>query len=89
MTHEPRQPDPNCGVRVTVTNLDSDYHGTFGTHGKGDGQYIWPSAITGDSQGRGLAWPELPVPAGLCVLLHCCCPAAVGQPAGRRIFQGF
>ena len=40
------------GVRVTVTNLDSDYFGTFGTHGEGDGQYIWPNAITADSRGR-------------------------------------
>ena len=40
------------GVRVTVTNLESDFLGTFGSYGEDDGQYIWPTAITADSAGR-------------------------------------
>ena len=40
------------GVRVTVTNLESEYFGTFAGYGDGDGEYIWPTAITADSDGR-------------------------------------
>ena len=39
------------GVRVTVTNLDHEYFGTFGSFGEGDGQFIWPTSITVDSHG--------------------------------------
>ena len=40
------------GVRVTVYDLDSEFSHTFGSFGEGDGQMIWPTAITLDSQGR-------------------------------------
>ena len=43
--------DPR-GLRVTVYDLDSEYFGTFGSHGEGDGQFIWPTAIARDSQGN-------------------------------------
>ena len=42
----------NQGVRVTMLNLDSDYFGTFGPFGEGDGQFVWPTAITTDTQDR-------------------------------------
>ena len=29
------------GVRVTVCDLDSEYYGTFGAYGDGDGQFVW------------------------------------------------
>jgi DNA-binding beta-propeller fold protein YncE len=40
------------GVRVTMCNSESEYFGTFGSYGEGDGQFIWPSAAAVDSQGR-------------------------------------
>lgn len=40
------------GLRVTVYDLDSEYFGTFGEHGTGDGQFIWPTAILRDSDGN-------------------------------------
>ena len=40
------------GVRVTVYNLDSDFFGTFGSFGEGDGQFISPTAVAVDSAGR-------------------------------------
>jgi tripartite motif-containing protein 71 len=43
--------DPR-GLRVTVYDLDSEYYGTFGSFGDGDGQFIWPTAIACDSQGN-------------------------------------
>lgn len=36
--------------RVTMCNLDEEWFGDFGTGGKGDGQFWWPSAIAIDSQ---------------------------------------
>ena len=39
------------GVRVTVCDLDSEFSHTFGSFGEDDGQMIWPTAITVDSQG--------------------------------------
>ena len=40
------------GVRVTMCDIDSEYYGTFGFYGEGEGQFVWPSACTLDSQGR-------------------------------------
>jgi len=40
------------GVRVTVYNLDSEYFGTFGSFGEGDGQFISPTAVAVDSLGQ-------------------------------------
>ena len=43
--------DPR-GIRVTIYDLESEYFGTFSEYGEGDGQFIWPTGITRDSQGR-------------------------------------
>ena len=40
------------GVRVTMCDIDSEYYGTFGSFGEGDGQFIWPSGGAIDSRGR-------------------------------------
>ena len=40
------------GVRVTMFNADSEYFGTFGAPGEGEGQLIWPAGIAVDSGGR-------------------------------------
>lgn len=40
------------GLRVTVYDLDSGYFGTFGEHGTGDGQFVWPTAIERDADGN-------------------------------------
>ena len=40
------------GVRVTVCDVDSEFFGTFGSYGEGEGQFIWPSCGAVDSQGR-------------------------------------
>ena len=40
------------GVRVTIYDADSEYYGTFGSYGDGDGQFIWPAAIARDSDGN-------------------------------------
>ncbi len=40
------------GIRVTMCDLDSEYYGTFGSYGQGDGQFVWPSGGAGDGQGR-------------------------------------
>ena len=39
-------------VRVTMYDLDSKYFGTFGSYGKGDGQFLGPTAIAADSLGQ-------------------------------------
>ena len=40
------------GVRVTVLDLASEYYGTFGHYGHGDGQMVSPASAAEDSQGR-------------------------------------
>ena len=40
----------NRGLRVTIYDADSEYYGTFGEYGDGDGQFIWPAAIARDSR---------------------------------------
>ena len=40
------------GVRITVVDLDSNYYGTFGHYGEGDGQLVSPAGAAEDSQGR-------------------------------------
>ena len=40
------------GVRVTMCDIESEYYGTFGSYGDGDGQFVYASCITEDSQGR-------------------------------------
>ena len=40
------------GVRVTVTDIDSEYYGTFAHHGQGDGYMISPMCIAEDSRAR-------------------------------------
>ena len=43
--------DPR-GVQVLMCNLDSEYYGVFGSGGEGDGQFVWPTAIAVDAEGR-------------------------------------
>ncbi len=40
------------GVRVTILDLDSEYYGTFGHLGEGDGQLISPTCATESGQGH-------------------------------------
>ena len=40
------------GVRVTVCDLESEYYGTFGAYGEGDGQFIWLTSGAKDSAGN-------------------------------------
>jgi DNA-binding beta-propeller fold protein YncE len=40
------------GIRVTMCDLDSEYYGTFGSYGQGDGQFVWPSGGAVDRQGH-------------------------------------
>ena len=40
------------GVRVTMYNLDSDFFGTWGSFGEGDGQFLSPTAVAVDSLGQ-------------------------------------
>ena len=40
------------GVRVTMCDAESEYFGTFGSYGEGDGQFIWPSSAAVDGLGR-------------------------------------
>ncbi len=40
------------GIRVTVFNLDSEFFGTFGSLGDGEGQFISPTAVAVDSVGH-------------------------------------
>ena len=40
------------GVRVTVTDIDSGYYGTFAHHGQGDGYMLSPMCIAEDGRGR-------------------------------------
>ena len=39
------------GVRVTVCDIDSEYYGTFGAYGEGDGQFVWLTSGAKNSQG--------------------------------------
>ena len=38
------------GVRVTIYDIDSEYYGTFASYGETAGKFVWPVAITQDSQ---------------------------------------
>ena len=40
------------GVRVTVCDIDSEYYGTFGAYGEGDGQFVWLTSGAKDSEGN-------------------------------------
>ena len=40
------------GVRVTVCDLESEYYGTFGAYGEGDGQFIWLTSGAKNSEGH-------------------------------------
>ena len=40
------------GIRVTIYDIDSEYYGTFASFGEEAGQFIWPVAITENSQGH-------------------------------------
>jgi sugar lactone lactonase YvrE len=45
-------PGDTRSIRVTTYDLESQFFGTFGGFGEGDGQFIWPSAIAIDSAGN-------------------------------------
>ena len=40
------------GVRVTVCDMESEYYGTFGSYGDGDGQFIWMACGAEDGNGN-------------------------------------
>ena len=40
------------GVRVTIYDIDSEYHGTFASFGQEAGQLVWPVAMALNSKGR-------------------------------------
>ena len=40
------------GIHVTVFTMDEDYVTEFGSHGEGDGQFVWPTALAIDSKGN-------------------------------------
>jgi DNA-binding beta-propeller fold protein YncE len=40
------------GVRVTMCTHDETYIREFGSHGEGDGQFVWPTAIALDAEGN-------------------------------------
>ena len=40
------------GIRVTMCDLESGYHGNFGGYGFDGGQFVWPACGAVDSQGR-------------------------------------
>jgi len=40
------------GIHVTVCTLNEEYIREFGSHGEGDGEFIWPSSIALDGQGN-------------------------------------
>ncbi len=40
------------GIRVSVVTLDEEYISEFGSHGEEDGQFIWPSSIAVDGEGK-------------------------------------
>ena len=40
------------GIHVTVFTIDEDYVTEFGSHGEGDGQFVWPTALAVDSKGN-------------------------------------
>ena len=40
------------GIHVTMMTLDEEYVSEFGSHGEGDGQFVWPAAIALDPEGN-------------------------------------
>ena len=38
------------GVKVAMLTMDEEYRGEFGSHGEGDGQFVWPTCVALDSQ---------------------------------------
>jgi len=51
--------DRHDGVRVSVCTTDEQYITEFGSYGERDGQFIWPTAITLDSEGNVYVADEL------------------------------
>ena len=39
------------GVRVTICDMDSEYYGTFGSYGEGEGQFVWLTSGAKNSRG--------------------------------------
>ena len=40
------------GVRMSVITLDEEYISEFASAGEGDGQFVWPTAVALDAQGK-------------------------------------
>ena len=40
------------GIHVTMMTLNEEYVSEFGSHGEGDGQFVWPAAIALDPEGN-------------------------------------
>ena len=40
------------GVRVTICDIDSEFYGTFGFYGVGEGQFVWLTAGAKNSEGH-------------------------------------
>jgi hypothetical protein len=40
------------GVHMTVCTLNEEYIREFGSHGEGDGEFVWPTSIALDGQGN-------------------------------------
>ena len=40
------------GLRITICTMDEQYVSSFGSHGEGDGQMIWPTSIALDAKGN-------------------------------------
>ncbi len=45
-------PPPMGGLRIGMLTVDEEYLGYFASYGTEDGQFIWPTSIAIDSQGR-------------------------------------
>ena len=50
------------GVRVTVCDLESEYYGTFGAYGEGEGQFVWLTSGAKNSARRHLPHRRIPAP---------------------------
>jgi DNA-binding beta-propeller fold protein YncE len=40
------------GVRISICTLNENLIGEFGSYGEGDGQFIWPTSVAVDGDGK-------------------------------------
>lgn len=50
---------PTTAIRVTVLNIEGEYFGRFASQGDGDGEFMWPTGIALDREGRVYITDEL------------------------------